>query len=89
MAVMIVKHLVKDFGVWKKGFESSTGLRKSNGMVSETVFQDASDPNLIIVLLKWDSLERAKKFSQSDEIKASMEKAGLVGRPEFNLMNEV
>ncbi len=60
----------------------------SNGMISNQIFRDASDPNRVIVVLKWISLENAQKFAQSPELKASMEKAGVVGAPTITFFNE-
>lgn len=88
MAVMLNQFNVKDFGLWKKVFDAHADLRKSNGELSHQIFQDASDPNRVTVLNKWNSLEIARKFSQSPELKAAMAEAGVIGPPTFSLLNE-
>jgi quinol monooxygenase YgiN len=88
MAGMLVQHEVKDFAIWKKGYDSQAALRASSGMLSDQIYRDASDQNKLTVVFKWNSVENAQKFAQSPELKAAMEKAGVVGRPTINFLNE-
>jgi quinol monooxygenase YgiN len=88
MASMLIQHRVKDFTEWKKVFDSFAGLRASNGELSNKIFRDASDPNSLTIINKWNSLENAQKFAHSPELKAAMEKAGVVGPPSVYFLNE-
>jgi heme-degrading monooxygenase HmoA len=88
MASMMVQHTVKDFAVWKKVYDSNVALRTSNGELSNQVYRDAKDPNKLTVMFKWNSLANAQKFAQSPELKAAMEKAGVVGAPTMYFLNE-
>ena len=88
MATMLIQHQVKDYAVWKKAFDSHVSLRTSNGELSNQIFRDASDPNKVTVINKWNSLANAQKFAQSPELKAAMETAGVVGVPTVNFLNE-
>ena len=88
MAEILVQHEVKDFANWKKEYDSQADLRASSGMLSDQIYRDVSDQNQLTVVLKWDSVENAQKFAQSSELKAAMEKAGVVGKPTINFVNE-
>lgn len=88
MASMLIQHKAKDFAVWKKVFDASAGLRASNGELSAQIFRDASNPNSLTVLNRWNSLENAQKFTHSPELKAAMEKAGVEGPPTVSFLNE-
>lgn len=88
MASMLVQHNVKDFAEWKRVYDSVADLRSSNGELSDHVYRDASDPNKLTVMFKWDSLANAEKYSQSPELKAAMEKAGVEGPPNVSFLNE-
>jgi quinol monooxygenase YgiN len=88
MASILVQHTVKDYAEWKKVFDSAKDLRTSSGELSAQVYRDASDPNKITVMNKWDSMANAQKFVQSPEMKAAMEKAGVVGAPTVYFLNE-
>jgi quinol monooxygenase YgiN len=89
MASMLVQHKVKDYAAWKTVYDSVIDLRTSNGELSDQIYRDASDPNSITVIFSWDSLENAKKYAQSPELKAAMEKAGVAGPPSIYFLNEV
>ena len=88
MASMLIQHKVKDFAEWKTIFDSHAGLRASNGELSAQVFRDANDPNSVTVINRWNSLENAQKFSRSPELKAAMEKAGVLSAPSVFFLNE-
>jgi quinol monooxygenase YgiN len=89
MASMLVQHSVKDFAAWKKMYDSVADLRASSGELSDQIYRDASDPNKLTAIFKWDSLANAQKYAESPELKAAMEKAGVVGPPNIYFLNEV
>ena len=88
MTSMLIQHNVVDFAAWKKLFDSKIDLRKSYGELSTQIFRDTSDLNKLTVINKWDSLANAQKFANSPELKAAMEKAGVVGHPTVTFVTE-
>jgi quinol monooxygenase YgiN len=63
-------------------------MRASSGELSTQLYRDASDSNKLTLVFKWDSLANAQKFAHSPELKAAMEKAGVVGQPNVSFLNE-
>ena len=88
MAGMLVQHKVKDFSNWKKVYDSQADFRKSSGELSDQIYHDASNPNQLILVFKWNSVENAQKFAHSPELRAAMEKAGVDGAPTITFLNE-
>jgi quinol monooxygenase YgiN len=88
MASMMIQHKVKNYDGWKKVYDSVADMRASNGELSNQIYRDASDPNSLTILFKWDSMENARQFAQSPELKAAMEDAGVEGRPTVFFLNE-
>jgi quinol monooxygenase YgiN len=88
MASMLIQHKVKDFEAWKKVFDSAADLRSSSGELTAHIFRDASDPNSITTINQWNTLENAQAFAHSPELKAAMEKAGVMGPPSVHFLNE-
>ena len=86
---MLVQHQVKDFTEWKKSYDSLSDLRSTNGELSDRIYRDASDPNKLTLVFKWDSIENARKYAQSPELKTAMEHAGVEGRPNISFLNEI
>ena len=88
MAGMLVQHKVKDFSNWKKVYDSQADFRKSSGELSDQIYHDANNPNQLILVFKWNSVENAQKFAHSPELRAAMEKAGVDGAPTITFLNE-
>jgi quinol monooxygenase YgiN len=88
MATIIMQHSVKDFAAWKMIFDSAAAMRKAGGELSAHVYRDVSDPNRVTVVNQWNSMENAQKFVQSPDLKAAMEKAGVVGPPSISFLSE-
>jgi quinol monooxygenase YgiN len=88
MASMLIHHTVKDYEEWKKVFDSAKELRTSNGELSYQIYRDSTDANKLTIINKWNSLANAQKFAHSPELKAAMERAGVVGAPTIYFLNE-
>ena len=88
MATMLIHHQVKDYAAWKVVFDSVSDLRRSNGEISNQIYRDEKDANSLTVLNTWDTFENARKFAESPELKAAMDKAGVYGRHEIHFLNQ-
>jgi heme-degrading monooxygenase HmoA len=88
MVHILVHHNVKDFEKWKVHFDNHSSFRAQNGSKGGKVFQSASNPNEVFVLLEWESLESAQKFSQSPNLREVMMEAGVVGMPEMYFVKD-
>ncbi len=86
--IMIVQHQVKDYGEWKKMFDSAIAMRKASGEISVQVLRDMNDPNNLTLINKWDSMENAQKFVQSPDLQTAMEKGGVMGMPVVHFLME-
>jgi len=86
---MLVHNKVKDFGKWKPFFDRHESTRKTSGSKSAQVLQNIEDPNDVFILFEWDSVENAKKFGTSEDLKKIMEQAGVIGIPHIHVFKEV
>jgi hypothetical protein len=86
MASMIVTHKVKDYSIFKKTYDSVIDLRKSNGELSDRLSHQR--PNQLTLIFTWNTIANAQKYAHSPELKASMDKAGVVGTPDIHFLNE-
>jgi heme-degrading monooxygenase HmoA len=89
MAYLVVRHRVRDYTSWKKVFDESEELRKTFGMHGGHILRNDDDPSEVIVALECESLERAREFTKSDTLRAAMDKAGVISKPEISYLNEV
>ncbi len=88
MIHLIVRHKVADFGRWKEIFDANLNTRKANGEIAYQLFVSVEDPLDVTLVMDWDGLERARSFSQSDDLKQTMQKAGVVGEPEVYFVRD-
>jgi hypothetical protein len=89
MPHMLVHHKVRDFGKWKPFFDRHESARKTGGSKSALVFQNVEDPTDVFILFEWDSVENAKKFGMYEDLKKTMEQAGVIGIPHMHILKEV
>lgn len=82
MGYVLIIHEVNDFSEWKIGFDRAASLRKDAGELEYQVLQFENDANRVVHYSKWQSLEKAKEFFESDEVQKIREKLG-VKKPEF------
>jgi quinol monooxygenase YgiN len=89
MATLLVKHRVANFEEWKKVFDSMDKVRKEHGFTGSTVHRDATDPNIVVIVNHVRSLEGAKKYGGSQQLRDAMAHGGVLGMPEINFLNDV
>jgi heme-degrading monooxygenase HmoA len=88
MPYILIRAKFENFAQMKAVFDERAALRKSFGSKGGYVFRNADDPNEVVVLLEWDDLARARQFSQSEDLREGMQRAGLAGRPEVYFLDE-
>jgi quinol monooxygenase YgiN len=88
MIQLLVRHTVKDFNEWKKVFDTHEGTRKAAGSRGGQLFRSLDFPNELVLLMAWDTVDNARAFVQSDDLRKTMEIAGVVGRPDIHFLGE-
>jgi len=88
MVHMIIRHKVADYSRWKEAFDAHLNTRKAAGETDYRVLQSVDDPREVTIFLDWDSLERARRFAGSEDLKQAMQKAGVVGNPDVRFLED-
>jgi quinol monooxygenase YgiN len=84
MVTNYVRHQVADFKKWRLAFDQHAATRKEFGCKKSEVFTNVDSPNDVLVVLKWESKEHAAKFDASSNLKETMERAGVISKPELS-----
>ena len=87
MPAVIVRHTVADFDTWLAAFEAHAPARAAIGAEKAMVWQEAGDPNTVVVLIKVGDLGRAAEFLGSEDTKQAMAAAGVTGEPQIMLVD--
>ena len=73
---------VADYDTWRKGFDANESNRKSAGSTGVNQFyRDVDNPNNVTLILEWDAADKAQAFLNDPNTKATMDAAGVTGRP--------
>jgi len=88
MAHLLIRHKVEDYSAWKKVFDGFIDTRRTSGEKSYQLFHPDDDPNNLVALFEWDTLNNAKKFVNGQELKEAMGNAGVVEQPEVYFLEE-
>lgn len=89
MPYLLIRHTVEDYARWKPHFDQHSIIRQNNGCRGGLLFRDANKPNELVILFEWDNLERARLFSQSQDLREIMRRAGVIGQPEVSFLEKV
>jgi hypothetical protein len=78
---MLIRHKVRDFSEWKRGYDAHLSKRVEAGLTEKYLLRGVDDPNEVILLFEaWD-LNRAKTFAGSADLREAMQKVGVVDKP--------
>ena len=88
MVHILVRHKVADYNRWKEAFDSHLNARKRAGETGFRLFHNVEDMREIFLLVDWQSIEEARKFMTSDELRDAMAKAGVMGAPEVQYLED-
>ena len=83
----ILKHKVADFAKWLPLFESHDTARLRFGLHNFMIGRGVKDSNMVLVALWMDDFEKAKAFTELPDLKAAMQKGGVIGKPEISFMD--
>lgn len=77
-----VRVKVTDYAAWRSMFDQGESMRRAAGSTGVNhVYRDVDDPNMITVIMEWDSAENARKFMNDPALKDAQQKAGFTGPP--------
>jgi hypothetical protein len=79
MIYILVQHRVGDYKKWRAVYDEHGTTRQSASSESGLVLSDADDQNQITVLLEGDTLDNARALASSDDLRKTMERAGVIG----------
>jgi heme-degrading monooxygenase HmoA len=89
MVNVLVRHKVSDFPLWKQAFDGHFGERHAAGELNHRIFHNHDDASDLTLFFTWETLEMARAFFASDQLKDRMQKAGVIGKPEIVFLDEM
>ena len=62
MPTILIQHSVQDFDAWRRAFDADPLHRARHGVTAHRVQRGADDPNSVVVMLEFATLEQARVF---------------------------
>ena len=88
MVKVIVQHRVADYERWLPVFTDHEAVRRQHGATGHSITRDVTDPNSIIIVNEFATLEGAKAFSKDPTLPAAMAAGGVEGAPQVWIAND-
>jgi len=89
MVTVIVSHECKNYSNWRKVFDADEVNRSKAGFKSMVVYHSVDNANKITIIGEAPSVEAIKSFMSNPELKAAMERGGVIGIPDVKILNKV
>ncbi|MGA3030778.1 MAG: cyclase [Candidatus Limnocylindrales bacterium] len=88
MTKVIVQHNVADYDRWYPVFTENESVRRQHGATGHSINREATNPNCILIVNDFATLEGARAFSQDPSLPQAMERGGVEGRPQVWIVDE-
>jgi len=87
---LLIRHKVANYTKWLPVYESHDSARLANGLTNFVIGRGiGNDSNTVFVALKMADVTKAKAMAASPELKARMQKGGVIGKPDINFIETV
>ena len=82
MTTLSIHLKIAEYPKWRAAFDALDPVRRQFGQTGYSVFRSASDPLELTVHTQWPSLEQARAYAISPDLKSALQQAGVVSQPE-------
>ncbi len=89
MAKVIVQHHVAEYDRWLPVFNEHEAVRRQHGATGHAIHRAVADPNSIVIVNDFASLDGARAFAQDPSLPAAMQRGGVDGAPQVWIVDEV
>lgn len=76
-----IRHRVSNYEVWRSYFDADTERQRRYGVLRRRVFRASDDGSDVLLVFEIQSRERFRPLLEDQELKALMQKAGVVSDP--------
>ena len=77
MATAFLRHNVSDYPAWREVYDSVAEMQKAGGVTDEAVYRSVDDPNEVLVMHRFATMDQARSFFESSELREAMGNAGV------------
>lgn len=86
MVYLLIEHKVEDFDKWKTVYDEHENVRRKAGLKELYLLKNTSGPNEVVALFEGSDPAKVREFITSEDLRKTMQRAGVVGKPTFNIL---
>ena len=79
MSAMIIQTTVRDYAAWRPAYDAHEPSRNGAGITNGRVYQNAENSYDLVIVFDVADVEKARVWSNGDDLKSVMQKAGVTG----------
>jgi heme-degrading monooxygenase HmoA len=68
---------VQDYDKWQADWDASRDMRKLGGQKSFQIYKNADKGNEVLLIIEWESRQKAEFFLNSDMLKEALKRSGV------------
>ena len=84
---LLIRHRVRDFAEWKRAYDAHLPKRAAAGLTEKYLLRGANDSKEVVLLFEAKDLSRAKSFAESADLRETMQKVGVIDKPDIYFLN--
>lgn len=84
--MVVIVQKVANYNKWKMVYDGRDSARMAAGIHSYVVGRGLQDSNMVLVAMKADDTAKATAFMKDPNLKAAMQKGGIIGTPQMSLI---
>ena len=88
MVKVIVQHHVADYDRWYPAFTEHGDVRRKHGATGHSISRAVADPNSLVIVNDFATLEGAQAFSVDPSLPVVMQQAGVDSAPQVWIVEE-
>lgn len=88
MSTVFIRHRVDDYDAWKVAFDEHGSTRREHGLTDTALLRDADDGNMVTITMSTDDVDGARTFLGSDDLRETMQRAGVASAPDLWIAND-
>jgi hypothetical protein len=89
MKTIILNTEVKNYSDWRKIYDADEENRLKAGLHITGVYQSVNNPNIVTLIGEAPSVEAITSFMANPDLKATMERAGVIGMPDVKIFQKM
>lgn len=84
---LLIRHKVRDYPLWKRGYDAHQSKRAEAGLTEKQLLRSENDDSEVVILFEAKDLGRARSFTDSADLKETMQKLGVTDKPDIYFLH--